>query len=169
MKAIDTIRTALKINEFDTALFEDMRDAPLTQPTSKGGNHPLWIVGHLALTEATFREMITGEPNDLQKWKPLFDAGTQPQANASLYPDFDDVLKEYGKQRARNMELLEELGENGLAQPPNAPPQEMPAEFADALFQTNGHAFLTMATHHSFHSGQAADARRAAGRKPLMM
>jgi hypothetical protein len=48
MTAIEVIRTAMAMSEKSTmSLIEDMRDAPLTQPTSRGGNHPLWVLGHI--------------------------------------------------------------------------------------------------------------------------
>lgn len=168
MKAIDTIRTALEMNDFDTRLLEDMRDAPLTQPTDRQGNHPLWVAGHLALTEAMFRQMMTGKSNPLEDWKPLFDAGTEPVADANIYPKFEMVLSEFKKQRAHNMELLEELGDAGLAEPLKAPPQELPPD-AELFFRTIGTAFITLSNHQAFHCGQVADARRAAGRKPIFM
>lgn len=34
-------------------MIEDMKDAPLTFPTPKGGNHPLWVLGHLAYSEGS--------------------------------------------------------------------------------------------------------------------
>ena len=32
-------------------LIADMRDEPLRQPGSAGGNHPLWVLGHLTFVE----------------------------------------------------------------------------------------------------------------------
>ena len=41
MKAIDAVRKALQISDQSfLQLVEDMRDAPLTCPTPRGGNHP---------------------------------------------------------------------------------------------------------------------------------
>jgi hypothetical protein len=41
MKAVDYIRTALDSSARATlALIDDKKDAPLTFPTPKGGNHP---------------------------------------------------------------------------------------------------------------------------------
>ena len=45
MKAMELIQTALQISDQGiTRLVEDMRDAPLTFPTPRGGNHPLWVI-----------------------------------------------------------------------------------------------------------------------------
>ena len=53
MKAMDLIRWALQqSDEGINAIVQDMRgDAALTQPTEQGGNHPLWVIGHLAFIE----------------------------------------------------------------------------------------------------------------------
>jgi hypothetical protein len=51
MKAIDAIRIALDLSDGDIRFIEGMRDEPLTQPTQVGGNHPLWILGHLTYTQ----------------------------------------------------------------------------------------------------------------------
>ena len=49
--AIEQVRWALGlVDDSTTRLVEDLRDAPLTRAAA-GGNHPLWIVGHLAVIE----------------------------------------------------------------------------------------------------------------------
>ena len=53
MKTVDFIKRGLETSKALTlGLIDDMKDAPLTQPTVNGGNHPLWILGHLAYSEA---------------------------------------------------------------------------------------------------------------------
>ncbi len=101
MNAIYLLQAALRMNEMDLALIQDMRDAPLKQPTEQGGNHPLWIIGHLAFTESLFRSMITGEPNPLDEWNAIFGPGTEPQTDLSTYPAFDETFNEFKSQRAR--------------------------------------------------------------------
>src|SRR5881227_4110515 len=102
MKAIDLIRKALMMSERSTMmLIEDMRDAPLTQPTSRGGNHPLWVLGHITFIEAGVPSIIFGEPHPLERWAPLFAPGTEPKSDASAYPSFDEVLRTYRDARAR--------------------------------------------------------------------
>ena len=62
MKSMDIIRNTLNNCERGTfGLIEDMRDAPLTQPTSHGGNHPHWVLGHLTLVEGNIPALILGE------------------------------------------------------------------------------------------------------------
>ena len=164
MKAIDLIRWALQMTgEATPALVKDMRDAPLTQPTSRGGNHPLWVLGHLAWVEGSIPGVLSGEPNPVEHWAPLFASGTKPTADPKAYPPFEEVLATYRDLRAKTLQRLEETGEAGLDHvPPNVPPG-----FEDAM-KTVGRAFLLIALHNMVHYGQIADARRVAGREPLL-
>ncbi len=165
MNAIDLIRWALKMTgEGTAALVEDMRGAALTQPTSRGGNHPLWCLGHQAYLEAGIPKILFGAPaNPLKHWAPIFAPGTQPTTDAGAYPPFDEVLGAYRDVRAGTLRLLEEIGEAGLDRRPRA----VPPGFEDAM-RTFGHTLLLLTLHNMVHYGQIADARRAAGRKPLL-
>jgi hypothetical protein len=167
MKTIDLIRWALAGTDAGTArLVEDMRDAPLTPPTpgvSGGGNHPLWTLGHLCVIEGGIPRILFGEKSAVEHWEPLFAPGTQPKADASVYPSFDEVLRTYRQLRANTLKLLDEIGEEGL----DRVPKQVPAGFENVM-TTFGHTLLLVALHNMVHYGQIADARRVAGRKPLM-
>src|SRR5947207_12259589 len=124
MKAIDVIRTAMQTSDQSIMmLLDDLRDAPLTAPTPCGGNHPLWVLGHITFIEGNIPKIIFGEPNPVAQWAPLFAAGTEPKPDASAYPPFDEVLRSYCDLRARNLKLLEEIGEAGLDRPTKSPPR----------------------------------------------
>lgn len=164
MNAIELIRWAMRMSDQGTAaLVTDMRDAPLTQPTSGGGNHPLWVLGHLAYIEGSIPHTLLGQPNPVEHWAPLFGPGTQPTTDATAYPPFDGVLATYRDLRARNLKLLDELGDAGL----DRVPKHVPPGLEDVM-KTFGQTFLLIALHNMVHYGQIADARRVAGRKPLL-
>ncbi|MGC1275219.1 MAG: DinB family protein [Planctomycetaceae bacterium] len=163
MKSRDLIRWALNLtNEGTARLVDDMRDAPLTAPTA-GGNHPLWTLGHLAFIEGSIPQILFGEPNPVEHWKPLFGTGSEPKSDAGVYPSFDDVLTTYRELRAKNLKRLDELSEADLDRAPRA----IPPGFEDAM-RTVGQTLLLTSLHNMVHYGQIADARRAAGKKPLM-
>ena len=163
MKAIDLIRNARRTcDQAVMMLAEDIRDAPMTQPTPRGGNHPLWVLGHIAFIEGGLPKVLFGEPNPLEQWASLFAPGTEPSAEASTYPPYDEVLRAYRDVRGRNDKTLEQLGEAGLDRPTKAPVRGL-----EEAMRTAGDAFLLIALHHMGHRGQLADARRAAGRKPI--
>jgi hypothetical protein len=164
MTAIELIRWALRrTDEGITRLVADMRDAALTRPTANGGNHPLWCLGHLAFIEGTIPHILFGEPNPVAHWKPLFAAGTQPQADAGAYPAFDEVLSTYRELRATNLKRLDEIGDAGLDRAPRA----VPPGFEESM-RTIGQTLLLVALHQMVHYGQITDARRVAGRQPLL-
>jgi hypothetical protein len=143
-------------------LMQDMKASPLTFPTSKGGNHPLWVLGHLALAEASMVSgFVLGEPNPLAKWEGEFGINSEPVADASRYPSWDELMAEFEKTRAKTLRVLGSMSDDDLSKPSKAP-----AELA-AFFGTVGQCFAMIGTHMAFHAGQVADARKAAGKKPV--
>lgn len=163
MQSMELLRMARAMADRATlGLIEDMRDAPLTRPTPNGGNHPLWVLGHLAYAEGLARQALVGGPHPLAAWAPLFSFGVEPGDDAGAYPAFDEVMARYRELHDANTRLLEEIGEQGLDRPIKSPPPG----FAE-IFKTPGHVFLVGALHTMHHRGQVADARRAAGRAPI--
>jgi uncharacterized damage-inducible protein DinB len=160
MNTVDTLRAALSFGDGDLRFIEPMRDAPLTRPMP-GGNHALWILGHLTIAEGRMHQIILGEPNPVTHWKPLFDWGTQPSDDPDLYPPFDEVLETYKRLLTKTLSLLDEMDEDGLDQPVQQPPPGLEDAFA-----TVGQTLLVIAMHQAFHSGQASVARRAGGHEP---
>jgi hypothetical protein len=166
MNAIDTIRAALSTSyEWNKQLANDLLDAPLTPPTSSGGNHPLWVMGHLAFSRAGLLSMINGQPSSLGKWKDLFAGGTQPQSEPKVYPPYSEVLSAYQQTHRDTLRLLEEIGEANLDARPKAVMEKL-RDMPD--FQSNGRLFLFIAMHDMSHRGQLADARHALGRQPFV-
>lgn len=165
MKTTDFIRAALETSSSATlGLIADMKNAPLTQPTSKGGNHPLWILGHLAYGEANIvNQLMLDEPNPLAEWKELFGGGSQPVADLNHYPPFDDLLAKFEEVRARTLSILDGLSDADLDQPSKGCPVEY-----RAYFGTVGKCFVMLSLHPTMHYGQVADSRRVLGRKPLV-
>lgn len=165
MNASDTLHAALSASyEWTLQLAEDLADAPLTDPTGHQGNHPLWIMGHLAFSRAGLLAMITGEENRASQWKDLFTGGTQPAYDASKYPAYREVLSTYREIHQQTLLHLEQIGEAGLDAKP-AFVWESIAELPD--FQSKGRIFLFIAMHEMSHRGQLADARNVLGRKPF--
>ena len=144
-------------------LIEDMKDAPLTFPTPNGGCHPLWIVGHLAFSEGQLiRDWMLGESNPLAEWQEMFGIGTVPTAAAANYPPYAELMAKFQQAHEDTLALLDSMSEEDLDTPTkNAPPDY------EKYFPTYRQTFLMTALHRMMHRGQAADARRAAGRGRL--
>jgi DinB superfamily len=164
MKAIDAIRSAFGFCDLTFRSIQDMRKTALTQPGPYGGNHAMWIVGHLAVAEGRLHKILLGEPNPVEHWKPLFDWETTPKTDPSAYPPFDEVVQTFLRLRAKTLALLNEIGNDGLDRPTKSPPPGL-----EASFGTVGQAVMTIAMHQVFHNGQASVARRASGKTPVFV
>lgn len=165
MNTADYIKLSLEQSKaWVLPLILDMKDAATTMPTSKGGNHPHWCFGHLVYSESLLiNKYMLGGTHPLSDWGEVFGAGKQPDPDAAGYPSFDAVLEQFEKTRAGTLEVLSSLSDADLAQPSKAPP-----EGAEEFFGTYAQCFFAVSHHFTFHGGQIADARRAAGRPPLM-
>ena len=95
MKTTDFIKTSLDGGKnWLLNLATDMKDAPLTEPTPKGGNHPLWVLGHIVHSESGLLDVfINGKPNRFPELENC-QAGSQPTPNADDYPSMDELLGE---------------------------------------------------------------------------
>ena len=164
MTTTDFIKMSLENSKgWAMGLIADMKDAPLTQPTPNGGNHPLWVLGHVVRAESDLLDgFILGKPNRFPELEKLFSMGTAPSTDASQYPSMEELLGKFEEIRGATLAHLDTLSDADLDKPSHAP-----AEFGPP-FATVGACFAAMSTHMSFHAGQVADARRAAGRGPLM-
>jgi DinB superfamily len=164
MKTTDFIKMSIETSAALTlGLIDDMKDAPLTQPTSKGGNHPLWVLGHLAYSEANIvSHIIEGNENPLIEWKDMFGGGSEPVAEADRYLPWDDVRRKFDEVRAHTLSVLDGLTSADLSQPSkNCPPGR------EEIMGTVGGCFLVIGLHPVMHRGQVADSRLMLGRKPL--
>lgn len=159
MQSIDLIRQNLKRSaEIVLARVEEMRDHCVVSPTSRGGCHTLWVLGHLAYIEGlVVRGFMLGEPNPLADWEEQFD-GTVVSGALEQFPLFDQVLAECRQARDSTISLLASLSESDLDKASeNAP------EGVEELFGTYRRCLQFAADHWFMHRGQLADARRAAG------
>ena len=166
MKATEYINLCLAQSQnWMMPLVLDMKDAATTAPTPNGGNHPHWIIGHLAYSESLIinKYMLGAESHSLSEWGEIFGAAKGPLPDAAGYPPFDDVVAGFEQARARTLEVLAGLSDEDLQQPSKAPPEGV-KEFIGTFAQ----CFMVVSHHFTFHGGQIADARRAAGRKPLL-
>ena len=164
MKTTEFIKVSLDNSKgWAMGLISDMKDAPLTQPTPNGGNHPLWNLGHIIRAESDLLDVfILDKPNRFPEWDGVFSMGSTPSTDASQYPTMDELMAKFEEMRAATLAHLATLSDDDLDQPSHAPEEFGP------FFATVGACFAAMCIHTTFHAGQVAVARRAAGRKVLM-
>jgi len=164
MNAIDFIKMSLEMSKgWIYGLAEDMKDSPTTSPTPNGGNHPLWCVGHLVYSEGNLIcKYVQGGENPVAEWEKIFAQGTEASEDASIYPSYEEVLEKFAQVRSRTMAILDTLTDADLEKSSHAP------EEIKEFFGTVGQCLAATIIHFGFHGGQIADARRAAGKPPLM-
>ena len=163
MNGVAVLKAQLEMGrQWLMALMSDIQGAEVTAPTPNGGNHPLWVLGHVTHSEAGMvNGFVLGQPNPLAKWDRLFGMGTQPVNDINAYPSLAELRAEFDKVRADTLKLLSGMSELDLDKPSLAPAQ------LSSMFGTVGQCFAAVGLHSTFHAGQAADARRAAGKKPM--
>ena len=159
MKAIDAIRTVLKFSDMGMKHLAEMSDAPLLRPGPWGGNHAMWIAGHLTVVEGRLQQMLRGTPNPVARWKPLFDWGSEPVDEAAAYPPYEGVLRTFKGLRDQTHAFLDEVGEEGLDQPTKCQPPGFKG------FETVGAAIVIIAGHACGHLGGLTVVRAAAGKQ----
>lgn len=165
MQAIELLRAALaQTDEGLAAIAAPLHSHPLIQPVGRGsGNHPTWILGHLAFVEGAVCQAITGKSNPMAQLEPICGMGSEPKPEAALYPPFQELLSTCRRLRQETIRLLDEIGDGGL----DRVPAHVPPGFEEVM-PTIGRAFLLLTLHQMVHYGQLADARRAAGIAPLI-
>ena len=164
MQATQLAKIALdNSRNWTIGLLTDMKNEPFAQPTDRGGNHPLWVLGHLTYSDSQLLDVfVLGKEHRFPELEPLFGMTTQPGADAAAYPSMEELFEKNETMRAAVLEHLAKLSDADLDQRSHAP-----EELGD-FFGTVGAVFLAMSIHYTFHGGQVADARRALGRAPLM-
>lgn len=164
MNTIDYIKMSLELSKnFALKLVADMRDAPLTAPTVKGGNHPLWVLGHLVYSESGLLDrFILGQPNRFPELEHCR-GGTTPSIQLSDYPSMDEMFAKFELIRAATLAHLDTLCEADLDKKSHAPEVRGPS------FATVAGCFAIMSMHPAIHAGQVTDSRRSAGREPLLV
>ena|SRR5579862_1760429 len=163
MKALDAIRIALKFSDMSMKHLAEMKDAPLLRPGPWGGNHAMWIAGHLAVVEGRLQQILHGGPNPIAKWKPLFDWGSEPVDDPAAYPPFEEVVQTFRRLREQTHAFLNEFGEEGLDRPTKCQPPGFTG------FETAGAAIMIIAGHAIGHMGGLTVVRAASGKPRLFV
>lgn len=166
MSTLRFIRESMESSRrYTMHLLLDLHDAPLTQPTVNGGNHALWIVGHLAQVEGlAIQGFMLGKPNPMAPYDDLFRMGSIPLTDASAYPDFDDVVRMYDDVRTRTYAMMDSLTDADLAKTAPCCPEQYAGWFG-----TYEKCLRSQMLHPLMHSGQATDIRLALGKERLMV
>lgn len=142
----------------NTAL-EATPDELMLTPPSKDGNHPIWVMGHIAQSEDQLHALCTGEPMLLDKQHhTLFGSGTTPVTDAGIYPDRETLAKRMQTTHKQTLRWAESMTTDELAHKPT--PKQVQT-FAPTHIGTIG-------AHELMHLGQVTSTRTGAGLPPAL-
>lgn len=142
------------------SLLEAIPKDKLTTPASPGGNHALWVAGHLARSDDDFLTVLSGSKSPLPpKWKELFGTGSKPMASAADYPDLKEILAALSERRQALVTWLKSLDEAKLRSP-------LPEDWRD-FAPTHAALATSIVWHEGVHAGQLTSIRKALGLKPI--
>jgi len=138
-------------------LLDDLDDEQMTLRPAEGVNHPAWIAGHIALSF----QMIGGElglrPWLPAEWTELFETGSTPVTQRTVYPDKARLLAALDEGRERLSSALANMTDADLDGP-------LPDEKCRHVFPMIGSAVLHILTvHAATHLGQLSAWRRMMG------
>ncbi len=145
--------------EVISRMIADLTDEDMLVAPARGGNFPLWIIGHLAYSEAfVLHVRIKGGANPLPQWERTLGRGSQPVPGGAGYPPRQELWAAFLQRRNELVAFVEAQSDADFDRPTGA---------ENPFFGTVGKVLGMLATHQFFHAGQIADVRRQLGRPPV--
>lgn len=129
----------------------------LTYQSAPKTNHVLWVLGHLAVSDAYFAKTMGAEKIvELdESWNELFGMGSTPVDDSSKYPSLDEITDAMKRTREVLLEWFSSMDEAKLH---SALPEDW------KMFGPNFGALMnSIAWHEGLHTGQITNIRKALG------
>jgi hypothetical protein len=124
-------------------------------------NHPLWTLGHLAVSYDWFAGLLDGKPSQsTPEQMKLFGPGSQAMSDVEAYPSMPEVKALCESAWKRLLKAAQALADSDLGKPPFGGPNTFAPDRLTVLERN--------AWHDGWHTGQVTTLRRALGLKPLM-
>jgi uncharacterized damage-inducible protein DinB len=135
-------------------LCEDIPEEHATHQPVPGANHMVWQIGHMAWTDDYFLSKLLGGQSALpESWTKLFGMGSEPQADASIYPPLAEMRARRAERRGALLEWYRAQADAKLAEP-------MPEDYQ--TFAPNFGALMSsLAAHEAMHAGQVTLIRKS--------
>ena len=125
------------------------------------GNHPLWIVGHLAVADDAFVGFVDrNATNRRAEYRKSFGKGSEPTSDLSQYDEPSTVLDYFRERRDALLATLSDVDADDFE---SALPEGAPTIMYDVAS-----VFQMAAWHESLHTGQLTTIRRSLGFGPVV-
>lgn len=143
------------------ALVEPLSDEQMLYRPGGRGNHALWVMGHIAVTDDMILRELAGKPVLLdERFAAMFQGGSTPCDDASFYPSRAAVRTALAETRASLLSWVRSLSEPDLRRRTPEWLAPFAPDFATMPFSAVAHEL--------FHAGQVATVRASLGLKPVM-
>lgn len=151
--AIELLKWARKVS---TDMLNGFPKDKATFQPSPTDNHVVWVLGHLASTDAWIGSVLdipgTGVP---ASYAGHFGSGTKPTPDPRDYPPFDEVLKAFHATREALVRWYSTAPDASLAASLKEKSGGFTSDPIDALYK--------LSWHEGWHFGQVASVRKALG------
>ena len=143
------------------AMLKDIDGKALVyRPAGGRGNHPLWLLGHVANSEAHLAGWGGAKVDVPAVADPAkFGMGSTPAADASIYPSKQELLAYAAAVRKQVLAGLAKVEASDL---------EKPAVNAPEFFKSRGHCWQIVVTHEMMHVGQLTVVRKELALPPVI-
>lgn len=140
-------------------LLEGIPEDKLFHQLTPGGNHAVWVTGHLTVTDDVFlTDVARREAKCSEAWHKLFGIGSGPTDNPDDYPPTPELRQHLDLRREELIGWFRSLDAATLAAP-------LP-EALETVAKTYGASISTLAVHEGLHAGQLTMIRRSLGMGP---
>ncbi len=140
-------------------LLSDIPQDKLTHQPCAGGNHAIWIAGHIAYADDGFLSGVGKKPARFSdSWVKLFGMGSKPQADAGAYPPLSELTNALADNREGLLAWFGSMSAEELANP-------LPEDFK-MFAATFGQLMTSIAWHEGLHTGQLTVVRKSLGLAP---
>ncbi len=138
------------------ALLEGLTGDQLMHRPGGKGNHPLWVMGHLASSDDQIVSMLSGAAPQLpESFHKLFGGGSEPSDDASDYPTREELVQSMQSAHDRFVSWVEQLDDEAMNAPTPEPLQPFAPDAISAAFSLSAHDLC--------HAGQISTARASLG------
>jgi hypothetical protein len=159
--------TLYKFNlKYLRSLVADLTDDDLKKEPFPGGNPPVWILGHLAVSTDYAGRMLGLKRECPREWHAMFGPTTKPADLPATLPNKEELVAAI------------ESGHRRVAEAAAAAPPEVIEALArphaieilkQSVLKTNGDVLAhLLCTHAAFHLAQLSACRRSNGKPPLI-
>ncbi|MFG0274821.1 MAG: DinB family protein [Phycisphaerales bacterium] len=149
------------VRRFHEGILAGVPDDALFVRAGGAGNHAMWVMGHIASTDAFILNAMGGRAPALPRgFDELFAGGSKVFDDPGAYPDRAEMVDALDATRRALVRWAESLEGEALYA---ATPEDL-RPFAPDVITT----LHSLGAHEMFHAGQVASVRAALGMAPVM-